>query len=257
MSTPPPPPKWLTAVNPDVLLDIVRPPVVWPAVPPPVPPPLGRRFQLLACACARMVWDLLPTDIRSAVQTRERFADRRATESDLHAAAPRRQPRRPTESVRHAVECARRAAGFHWGDQLEPSDRYTDSPPRDAARLAARALACRAAGAAPARGPREYEWHEIWNAVFAEARADQAELVRDLFPPPNYAPHIDPEWRTSTVVALARQMDGTGDFSAVPILADALQDAGCTDEVMLARCRAPSGIHSRGNWVVDSVLGRA
>jgi hypothetical protein len=51
-------------------------------------------------------------------------------------------------------------------------------------------------------------------------------------------------------------MDDTGDFSAVPILADALQDAACDDEVILDRCRAPSGVHCRGNWVVDFVLGR-
>jgi hypothetical protein len=41
----------------------------------------------------------------------------------------------------------------------------------------------------------------------------------------------------------------------LPILADALQDAGCDNEFMLARCRAESGIHSRGNWVVDLLLG--
>jgi hypothetical protein len=48
----------------------------------------------------------------------------------------------------------------------------------------------------------------------------------------------------------------TGDFSAVPILADALQEAGCEDEIILDRCRAPSQVHCRGNWVVDLVLGR-
>ena len=67
---------------------------------------------------------------------------------------------------------------------------------------------------------------------------------------------MERDWRTSTVVALARQMDKTGDFSAVPILADALQDAGCDNELILERCRAASGVHCRGNWVVDLVLGR-
>jgi hypothetical protein len=45
------------------------------------------------------------------------------------------------------------------------------------------------------------------------------------------------------------------DFSAMPILADALQDAGCEDESILAHCRGP-GPHVRGCWVVDLVLGR-
>ena len=99
-------------------------------------------------------------------------------------------------------------------------------------------------------------WHAAWNRAFALAREQQVELARDIFPPPGYTPTLPAEWRTATVLALAGQMDETGDFYAVPILADALQDAGCDDEVILARCRAASGVHCRGNWVVDLVRGR-
>lgn len=63
------------------------------------------------------------------------------------------------------------------------------------------------------------------------------------------------DWRTDTVLALARQMDGSGDFGAMPILADALQDAGCGDDNILGHCRGP-GPHVRGCWVVDLVLGK-
>jgi hypothetical protein len=63
-----------------------------------------------------------------------------------------------------------------------------------------------------------------------------------------------PCWRTNTVVALVRQMCESGDFSAMPILADALQDAGCDSANILDHCRGP-GPHVRGCWVVDSVLG--
>jgi hypothetical protein len=45
------------------------------------------------------------------------------------------------------------------------------------------------------------------------------------------------------------------DFSAMPILADALQDAGCTDEAILTHCRGP-GPHVRGCWCVDLVLNK-
>ncbi len=65
---------------------------------------------------------------------------------------------------------------------------------------------------------------------------------------------VDPEWRTSTVLAIAKQVDEVGDFSALPILADALQDAGCTDPRILDHCRGP-GPHVRGCWAVDLVLG--
>ncbi|WP_148087863.1 hypothetical protein [Gemmata obscuriglobus] len=46
-----------------------------------------------------------------------------------------------------------------------------------------------------------------------------------------------PEWRTDTVLALAQAMYDCKDFSAMPILADALQDAGCADEAILTHCR--------------------
>ncbi len=65
---------------------------------------------------------------------------------------------------------------------------------------------------------------------------------------------VDPEWRTSTVLAIAKQVDESGDFSALPILADALQDAGCTDLRILDHCRG-LGPHARGCWAVDLLLG--
>src|SRR5262249_28654542 len=98
-----------------------------------------------------------------------------------------------------------------------------------------------------------------WTTAFHTARAYQAELVRDIFPPIDNAIRslrLEREWRTSTVLILARQADETGEYSLLPILADALQDAGCDNDFMLDRCRAASNIHCRGNWVVDLVLGR-
>jgi hypothetical protein len=65
----------------------------------------------------------------------------------------------------------------------------------------------------------------------------------------------DPAWLTSTVVSLASQMYESRDFGAMPILADALQDAGCDSPDVLDHCRGP-GPHVRGCWVVDLVLGK-
>jgi hypothetical protein len=45
------------------------------------------------------------------------------------------------------------------------------------------------------------------------------------------------------------------DFGAMPILADALQDAGCASDDVLSHCRGP-GPHVRGCWVVDLMLGK-
>ena len=198
-----------------------------------------------------MVWDLLPTAAHSAITIRERYADGRATEADLRASSLLWRSS-GINAQSYALAAARGATGYRWTDTLEAPTNWDES---SAAREAAKALAASAAGPAPLRG-RATEGHATYHAAFAAARAHQAELGRDIFPPPGYAPGLRAEWRTSTVEAIARQMDATGDFSAVPILADALQDAGCDDETMLDRCRAPFGVHCRGNWVVDLVLGR-
>jgi hypothetical protein len=71
-----------------------------------------------------------------------------------------------------------------------------------------------------------------------------------------WGPSFDPAWRTDTVLALARQMYESRDFSAMPILADALQDAGCDCDDILSHCREAHATHVRGCWVVDLVLGK-
>ncbi|MBX9625628.1 MAG: hypothetical protein K2X82_17630 [Gemmataceae bacterium] len=92
------------------------------------------------------------------------------------------------------------------------------------------------------------------DAAAAESAA-QADLVRCVVPSPFRPVAFDPDWRTTSVVALARQMYDARDFVHVPILADALDDAGCADPEVLGHCRHPFP-HARGCWVVDLVLGR-
>jgi hypothetical protein len=255
------PEQWFAATEPDPLLVLVDPSPVLVGnafqYPPPRSPATTRRLRLFATACARMVWDILPTDARSAVLISERFANGRASESDVRASAVR-SPSASITFQQHALEAAGYAsARTHWPQDERPLSAMWDPAP--AARSTAYALATRAAGPAPPPGRTSAirDWHTTWNQTYHAARATQAAFVRDIFPPPAYAPRIDRDWLTSTVVALARQMDESGDFSATPILADALQDAGCDDETVLQCCRVPGNVHVRGNWVVDVVLGRA
>jgi hypothetical protein len=88
-------------------------------------------------------------------------------------------------------------------------------------------------------------------------RPDLAELVRDIFGNPFRPVTFSPSWRTDTAVSLARQMYESREFSAMPILADALQDAGCDNDDILNHCRDAKQVHVRGCWVVDLVLGKA
>jgi hypothetical protein len=81
-------------------------------------------------------------------------------------------------------------------------------------------------------------------------------LLWDIAGDPYRPTKFKPEWRTDTVLSLARQMYEAREFSAMPILADALQDAGCNHDAMLNHCRDTSLTHVRGCWVVDLVLGK-
>jgi hypothetical protein len=89
-----------------------------------------------------------------------------------------------------------------------------------------------------------------------ELHAQAAALVREVFGNPFRLVALSPDWRTSTAVTLAKQMYESREFSAMPILADALQDAGCDNEFILAHCRDTNQVHVRGCWVVDLVLGK-
>jgi hypothetical protein len=80
-------------------------------------------------------------------------------------------------------------------------------------------------------------------------------FVHDIFGNPFRRVTLDPSWLTSDVVALARAAYEERAFDRLPILADALEDAGCTDAAILSHCRGP-GPHVRGCWVVDLILGK-
>ncbi len=92
------------------------------------------------------------------------------------------------------------------------------------------------------------------DAEGTETRA-QSDILRDIVGNPFRPSIFSPLWRTDTAMTLAARMYEARDFSAMPILADALQDAGCADENILSHCRGP-GPHVRGCWVVDLVLGK-
>jgi hypothetical protein len=89
------------------------------------------------------------------------------------------------------------------------------------------------------------------------ARAErkvQARRCRCVFGNPFRPISANRSWLTSTVVALANGTYEDGAFDRLPILADALQDADCDDNVILNHCRSEG--HVRGCWVVDLVLGK-
>jgi hypothetical protein len=83
----------------------------------------------------------------------------------------------------------------------------------------------------------------------------QAEMLRDIFGNPFNPVILDPKWQTSNVIDLARTIYEDRAFDQMPILADALMDAGCYSEVLLDHCRQIKS-HVRGCWVIDLLLGK-
>jgi hypothetical protein len=100
---------------------------------------------------------------------------------------------------------------------------------------------------------------EVTAAKSAE-QAAQCSLLRDLFFNPfRPLPSIDQSWllwNSGTIPRLAQATWHERRFGDLPILADALEEAGCDNADILAHCRQP-GEHVRGCWVIDLLLGKS
>jgi hypothetical protein len=204
-----------------------------------------RKLRLFACACYHRIRHLLPDPVaRWGVEVAERYADGLATAADRDWAEVR--VREPSDALEPRWRVSRDA------------ERAMLMPTHEALALALIVLWPQAQKAA---------YYASSNAsLAAEAMADsgkarqteehaQCGLLRDIFG--NLRPvALDPAWRTSDVVQLARGIYDDRAFDRMPILADALMDAGCTSDDVLSHCRG-SGPHVRGCWVVDLLLGKS
>lgn len=79
--------------------------------------------------------------------------------------------------------------------------------------------------------------------------------LHEIFGNPFRSVTLDPSWLTPTVTGLALAIYDERSFDCMPILADALEEAGCANADMLQHCRQP-GEHVRGCWVIDQLLGK-
>jgi hypothetical protein len=205
-----------------------------------------RKLRLFAVACCRRVWHLIPDGpARQAVLLSERFADGECSAEELEAARLQLavEGHAPPE-VRAAVGVAERAARQAVKDATF-----------NAAQVASLANGLSAAEAARRGLPvNQYGF----NAAHHAEAAAQAGVLREVFGPLGFrAVAVAPEWldwNDGVNRQLARSIYDDRDFARLPVLADGLEEAGCTDAELLAHCRQP-GEHFRGCWVVDLLLG--
>jgi hypothetical protein len=204
-----------------------------------------RKLRLFTVACCRAVWEFLVDDrSRKAIDAVERLANGELFEE---------------ERENHS-----RAARAAFGDAITPLCRDAHGP-RTATCAGAKAAwlalfpsaleaAARAAyqcANAARRAPRVQ-----FLAAWAEAYRKQAYLLREIVGNPFRPIAFEPAWLSSDVLLLAQGIYDEKVFDRMPILADALQDAGCNNPDVLDHCREP-GEHVRGCWVIDGILGKS
>lgn len=84
---------------------------------------------------------------------------------------------------------------------------------------------------------------------------EKCALLRDILGNPLQPPPATSVWQSATVTKIASSIYEQESFDDMPILADALEDAGCTDAFVLGHCRQREG-HVLGCWVLDQILGK-
>lgn len=214
-----------------------------------------RKLRLFAVACCRRIWEWLSDKrSRSAVQVAERYADGLATPAELAVAKQ--------QASTAYIDGGDAFYGFRT-DIMPP----VSIAPHEAALHAAdpapihvRLVIDHAASSNFRPRSAAYSQKEIDEAVAIE-RAAQTVLLRDIFGNP-FRPQPPPDptviaWNDGCVVKLATGIYEERDFSPerMGVLADALEEAGVTDEEVLGHLRGP-GSHCRGCWLVDLIVGK-
>ena len=236
-------------------------------------PPLGRmldyiedvarerKIRLFALACCRRVECALVDDrSRSALAGLEQYIEGQLNRDDLlmlralakEASDAIESPLYVDGAVEGNSESAAACAVFCSTD---PESASPSQQSITLSSVASAAFWARAALSDPV-------WRRTKSSAEAEA-ADAAEnqmqaaLLRDIFGNPFRSVSLDRAWLTTDVLALARGIYDERAFDRMPILADALQDAGCDNDDILFHCRDANQVHVRGCWVLDLILGKA
>ncbi len=193
-----------------------------------------RKLRLFAVSCCRRIWHLLADErSRTAVEAAERFADSQADLAELtiaqesaynvfHRAMNRHGVHLFADSAAATASAPVAGAAGWWVEEPENT--------KDAAWVAAVVTGRQTTTVA--------RFLQDEN----EAQMQTASILCIFGPLPIRAVALDRAWRRPTVIALAQTIYEERAFERLPILADALEEAGCTSEDILNHCRKPSGM---------------
>jgi hypothetical protein len=225
----------------------------------------SRKRRLFACACVRRIWPLLRDEhFRQVLKAAERFADGRVFAKDLEKArriARRLRAKREARELRQTtwMTLAARAAA-QAVEALLPEDEPILIRPRDIREPPDVVTATRTARCAvrAAQALREKDTPAVRETIRRLPSLDAVELIREIFGNPFRSVTLDPSWlgcKDGRVPKMAQIIYRKRCFRNLPLLAEALETAGCGDAEILTHCRAPVE-HVRGCWVVDLLLGK-
>jgi hypothetical protein len=231
----------------------------------------ARKLRLLACACCRAALRVIPDgDCREGIDLAERIADKSASDEEVGRFRPTIQSK-----ARMAEEWAINSARSHirggwWSREQGPEKYLGYQSGNDALTAAALSLFIQAVGwslgaagewrqsveaARSAMSQIEYPTEEYLRAVLAC-------LFGNPFRPSPPLPGAVIAWNDRTVPRIAQGIyeerlmgAATLDAARLAILADALLDAGCDNEGLIAHCRS-EGLHVMGCWGIDLILGK-
>jgi hypothetical protein len=184
-----------------------------------------RKLRLLYCAFCRLIWDRVAPEHRRVVETAEHYAD--GLEPELQWREVSRQ-----SGFRERTLYGLRSLWFE-GIETNRVLQYIRNVLRP-----------------------EQIWTSHDRLTPAERKA-QCDVIRELFGQLHWDVRLQQSWLTwndGIVPALARGIRKQGGFENLPILADALEEAGCHNSALLSHCRQP-GEHLRGCWPVDLIVG--
>jgi hypothetical protein len=186
-----------------------------------------RKRVLFGCATARQTWPLISKAInRQAVQTSERYADGLASKENVLQAWSRLDWE-PAMYVEWHIGTVTAGLSYRSPTPEETMHKcLSDFPQRRSVE----------------------QRHHAW-----------ADALREIVGNPFQQPRIDPAWlmwNARIVARLSQVIYDEHRWEDMPILGDALEEAGCRDENILSHCRQ-SPPHYRGCWVVDLVLARS
>jgi hypothetical protein len=191
--------------------------------------PGQRKIRLFAIACCYRIFDLLDEQGRKELETAERYAEQGCSEEEQ-----------------------KEAKNAHYGQYMGPRTVVIPLPLR--AVLAAKVPGFAGTGFLAARAIQEHS--QQGTDAFDAERAVQCKLLVEIFGNP-FRPVSTAitTWRTADVLRLAQTIYDKRAFDRLPVLADGLEDAGCTDAQLLSHLRGP-GPHVRGCWALGALLGK-